>query len=302
MKLESAVKEWLVECEVRRYTSRTIRGYRTNLNVFCNFCKENGITEIEDVDLAIIKQFTHTMTNKKKKATYINSILKSVKSWITYHYDEGNAGFNPRVKKFSWCKEEQSVITPFTKKEIDIMLKNCSGNDFLSIRDMCVILTFLDTGIRCLELQNIKPEHIHDDYIVIENGKNHKSRLVGISPVMKKAMIRYERAKESKFLYKNTDDYYFVSTNGRMLTNSAVEHIIKRRADGIDENRVRISPHTLRHTYCISSLKAGKDLYTLSMSMGHENIGITQRYLKGLSQIEAVNMQKNSSVFMNMRD
>ena len=43
MKIETAVREYLIEIEVRKYTPRTIKGYRTNLNLFLRFCKEKSM-------------------------------------------------------------------------------------------------------------------------------------------------------------------------------------------------------------------------------------------------------------------
>lgn len=40
MKMQSAVEEYLVEIEVRKYTPKTIRSYRCNLNLFLRFCAE----------------------------------------------------------------------------------------------------------------------------------------------------------------------------------------------------------------------------------------------------------------------
>lgn len=40
IKIKAAVKEYLIEIEVRKYTLRTIKGYRTNLNLFLRFCTE----------------------------------------------------------------------------------------------------------------------------------------------------------------------------------------------------------------------------------------------------------------------
>lgn len=37
MKMQSAVDEYLVEIEVRKYTPKTIRSYRCNLNLFFSF-------------------------------------------------------------------------------------------------------------------------------------------------------------------------------------------------------------------------------------------------------------------------
>ena len=49
MQIELAVREYLVEIEVRKFTPRTVRSYRNNLNIFLRYCKEvEKIEEIED--------------------------------------------------------------------------------------------------------------------------------------------------------------------------------------------------------------------------------------------------------------
>ena len=48
MKISTAAKEYLIEIEVRKFTPKTIRSYRNNLNLFLRFCEEEaGIAEIE---------------------------------------------------------------------------------------------------------------------------------------------------------------------------------------------------------------------------------------------------------------
>lgn len=37
MKISAAIREYLIEIEVRKYTPKTVRGYRNNLNLFCAF-------------------------------------------------------------------------------------------------------------------------------------------------------------------------------------------------------------------------------------------------------------------------
>ena len=58
MEIQQGIKEFLIEIEVRKYTPRTIRGYRNNLNLFLRFCTEHEIAAIENVTLATVKQFT----------------------------------------------------------------------------------------------------------------------------------------------------------------------------------------------------------------------------------------------------
>ena len=40
MKTSAAIREYLIEIEVRKYTPKTIRGYRNSLNLFLRFCEQ----------------------------------------------------------------------------------------------------------------------------------------------------------------------------------------------------------------------------------------------------------------------
>lgn len=299
MKIKTAVKEWLVECEIRKYTPKTLRGYKINLNIFLRYCEEElAIDDMEEISMLTIKKFTQAMIKKGHKGTYVNGLLKSAKSFIQYVYEEYEEGFNTRNKKFTWVKEERPVIRAFKPKDVRYILNNCKGVDYLSIRDTAIITMLIETGVRCWELCCIQPKDIHEDYIIIQ-GKNHKQRAIPITPVLKKALMKYDRMKENYFAYKNMEDYYFLSNRGRQLTNSGMEHMIKRRSEGVDSN-IRCSPHTFRHTFAQMQLKMGTDLYSLSRLLGHESVSITQIYLRSLEDAEIVKMNKNNSVLLNM--
>ena len=296
MEIQQGIKEFLIEIEVRKYTPRTIRGYRNNLNLFLPFCTEHEIAAIENVTLATVKQFTRAMTASKKKGTYINGILKGVKSFLQYCYEEGYGAFNTKCC-FPWCKEERAVITAFTPQQVKTMFQNCRGSDFKAIRDRTILTMLIDTGIRCLELCSIRPSDIHEDYIIIQ-GKNHKQRVVPITPILRKNMVKYEAVKESYFRYKNKDDTYFLSFHGRALTVSAVEVLMKKYGSGIEG--IRVSPHTCRHFFAQQQIKMGTDLYTISRLLGHENIQITQTYLNSLRDRDVIEIAKNKSVLMSL--
>lgn len=296
MKIPSSITEYLTECEIRKYTPRTLRSYKNNLSLFCNFCLSIGVEDTTDLTLGTVKQFTKHMMHNGRKATYINGLLKTIKSYITYIYEEYGEGFNTK-KSFKWLKEEKPVIQTFSPADIKKLFKNCCGNDFMDIRDTCILTMFFETGIRCLELCSIKESDIHSDFIII-NGKNHKQRVVPITPPLKKAMHRYDRCKEAYFDLRQHDNNYFLSFHGRMLNNSAVENVLRKRGQGIEG--IRISPHTCRHTNAQQLLKQGLDVYTISRLLGHENIAITQTYLRSLSNDSILEIARGHSVLQNL--
>ena len=56
MKISAAIREYLIEIEVRKYTPKTVRGYRNNLNLFLRVCEhEAHIQEVEEINLAVVR-------------------------------------------------------------------------------------------------------------------------------------------------------------------------------------------------------------------------------------------------------
>ena len=67
----------------------------------------------------------------------------------------------------------------------------------------------------------MKPEQIRQGYITVY-GKGRKERVVPQDAIVSKWMMKYDRAKESYFEYRDADNYYFLSKNGKHLTPEAV--------------------------------------------------------------------------------
>ena len=90
MKTSAAIREYLIEIEVRKYTPKTFRGYRNSFNLFLRFCEqETQIIVVEVIKFSVLLQFSAFMSRKGRKGSYINGLLKVSKSFIQYCYDEG---------------------------------------------------------------------------------------------------------------------------------------------------------------------------------------------------------------------
>lgn len=134
MKISVAKREYLTEIEVRKFTLKTIKSYRNNLNLFLRFCEEEaGISEVEELTLSVVRQFSLYMSGKGRKGSYINGLLKVAKAFIQYCYDEGYGGFNTR-KNFKWCKQDKAVIMAFKPSDVRRMLQSCKGYDLISCK------------------------------------------------------------------------------------------------------------------------------------------------------------------------
>lgn len=78
MTIELAARGDLTEIEVRKYTPKTIRSYRNNLNLFLRFCGEEvKVSAIEDLSMTVVKRFTSYKLARGRKCSYANGLIRN---------------------------------------------------------------------------------------------------------------------------------------------------------------------------------------------------------------------------------
>lgn len=284
MKNEDCLKEFMFSCNLRKMSKRTMKGYRNNnLAMFKYVEQEFGITELEDMNRMVIQDYINHLTEKGLKETYINGLLKCFRAYFNYAVEEGYISRSP-MEKIKFQREVMPIIQTFTDEEVYKMVRAFHGNDYMSIRNNLIMTLFLDTGIRCTELCDLKMTDIRDTHVRIF-GKNKKERMVPISPVLNKALIRYLRCRNE---WKSTqlsvqEEYLLLSYRGKRLTVEAVERVVRLAGQSARvREHIRCSPHTCRHYFAQKLYRNRVDVYTISKLLGHGNLQVTRRYLQSL--------------------
>jgi site-specific recombinase XerD len=118
-----------------------------------------------------------------------------------------------------------------------------------------------------------------DNMLLKVKGKDNKLRLVPNSPECRKVLFR--AANRHEF------DLIFATRNGTLVTPRNFLRDFKLLGGKRAILGVRLSPHTLRHTFAINFLQSGGDIYMLSRILGHSSVKTTEVYLKSLG-VEAL--------------
>lgn len=303
MQLTDLHNEYMFHIQVKGYTPRTLRSYKDNNRRFIAYLEsEFEVTELDEVKTLHIKQYGMQLIKKGRKETYINSIYKRIRSMFNYCIDEGYilSKHNP-CTGVKWLKEETPVIKSFTNDEVKALVDAYKMTTYLEARNKLIIMVFADTGLRNLELCHLMKSNIGETTIKII-GKGKKERYLAISPALKKYLMKFDRIREQylKDDFRGNDNL-FLSFRGKPLTVEAVERVVKIAGERAGITRViRISPHTIRHTYAQLMLQNGCDVYSLSRLLGHEDISITKRYLQSLEDDKIVELSVKSSPLMNL--
>ena len=299
--LLSAVRdEFIFHCNCRNLSAKTIKNYGKQLDYLIRYLDlEKKVTHIEDVSPAHIKNFLLTMKQTEHTPNYINDLLKVYKVFFRYAYQEGYTE-TLLTEKISNVKGPKVIIRTFTEDELKRMANYYHGPRYLDVRNRVIMLLLIDTGIRLSELLELTKEQLKYDFIIIR-GKGNKERVVPKSPMLGKWLIKYLAIRQSYFAYQAIPKNLFLSRNGKPLTNTMVDRIVKDAGKGCNVSKdVRVSAHTFRHTYAQFQLKSGLDIYSLSRLLGHESISITQTYLNGLRDREVLEQAQHTSPLMNL--
>ena len=142
-----------------------------------------------------------------------------------------------------------------------------------------MILVLLDTGLRASELVGLAVSDVNlDDGLLKVYGKGNKERVVPIGARVQRALWKYlqrHRPQPANPLCP----ILFLTASGRPITVDRLRTIIKKYASKAGIEGVRCSPHTFRHTFAVSYLRNGGDIFSLQRILGHSSLDIVRIYV-----------------------
>jgi integrase/recombinase XerC len=141
-------------------------------------------------------------------------------------------------------------------------------------------------GLRAGELVGLNLGDISlSESLVRVVGKGRKERIVPFGSRAAEALQAYfqVRAKQintSRLLAKekaSNAEAVFLNLRGGRLTSRSVGNIVDHHVGKLSQ-RLKVHPHTLRHTFATHMLGAGADLRAIQELLGHESLSTTQKY------------------------
>lgn len=262
----------------KNYSLHTVNAYVNDLFFFQEFLIENFDTEkLEDVNYSMIRSWIVSMVDNDISNSSVNRKISSLKSFYKFLLKTKQIENSPLLKHKS-LKTPKKIQIPFSEKELDQVLNQLTYPEgFDGIRDKLIIDLFYTTGIRRVELIDLKMQNVDLSSNTLKVlGKRNKERILPILPIISKQIRSYllERTKIEDIKDK---EHFFLMLKGVKLNDSFVYRLINYYFSNVSE-KVKRSPHILRHTFATHMLNNGADLNSVKELLGHSSLASTQVY------------------------
>ncbi|WP_223292282.1 tyrosine-type recombinase/integrase [Salipaludibacillus neizhouensis] len=215
MLLVDVLEEYYYVCKMRGYTKKTMLNKWSEYNKFLKFLTEQKqIVELEEVTIGVLRSY---MRYKQEQALQLQpqsivSMFKIIKAFFSWCEREEYLKTNV-AKRVDLPKVPKVVLNPFTAEDVEGMVNAFTYNGYIEVRNKTIIMLLSDCGLRSSEIRWLQSENVRDTDILVY-GKGNKERLAYISPILKRTLIKYERAKKEYFKDKDTTSHYFLSYKG----------------------------------------------------------------------------------------
>ena len=262
----------------KKYSPHTIVAYINDLIFFQEFINTNfDETKLEEVNYSLIRSWIVSMIDLEISNNSVNRKIQSLKAFYKFLLKTKQIEINPLLKHKA-LKTPKILQIPFSEKELDNVLNNLKFPEgFEGIRDKLIIDLFYTTGIRRTELINLKISNISLSNKTIKVlGKRNKERILPILPIIIENIQNYlsERIRLEHII---DNEYFFLMLKGIKLNDSFVYRLINNYFSNVSE-KVKKSPHILRHTFATHLLNNGADLNSVKELLGHSSLASTQIY------------------------
>ncbi|MFW6285454.1 MAG: site-specific tyrosine recombinase/integron integrase [Bacillota bacterium] len=263
---------------VRHYSERTAEAYLHDLRDFKAFLTREDFGDFPSVSRRIAKFYVSELADHYQPRSVARK-LSTLRSFYHYLMDEEAVEAHPFLE-VRLPKGKKSLPKFVYPEEIDSILSSIDASTDKGLRDYAIIETLYATGMRVGEMVTLKTRDVDfSERVLVVHGKGSKDRRVPFGDSLTDTLNHYMMTTRESLVAKSKEDhrYMFVNLRGQPITTRgiryAVNEVLKRAG-----SYLKMTPHTLRHTFASHLLSNGADLRSVQEMLGHSHISSTQIY------------------------
>ena len=263
-------------------STHTVRAYLGDLDSFVGHLSNNGVTEITDVNLQLIRSWLATQQVRGGARTTLSRRAVSIRLFTKWAAKRGYMAADVGAT-LATPKSHHTLPGVLTQGEavtaIDSMATRAAEFDTpAAIRDVALVELLYATGARVSEVCGLDIEDLdfHRNTIRVL-GKGNKERMIPMGAPAVKALNTYINDARPQLANDKSARALFLGARGKRIDQRAVRTVVYEALSAL-EGVERMGPHSLRHSAATHLLEGGADLRTVQEILGHSSLATTQIY------------------------
>lgn len=263
-------QEYIKKCKVNNLSEYTIDFYIVSgrsFNKFVNITK----LKVSEINRDLVDDYILFLKDTGVKDVTINTYMHGISPIIKYGMGLGI------IEKFGFkeIRTTEQIKQVYTDEELSMLLEKPDMTSFAEYRNWVIVNFLLGTGIRALELRNIKIEDVDlaSSMLIVKRTKSRKQRYIPVSKSLNKVLTEYldYRKAESK------EDYLFCNIFGEQLPRTTLQMSITKycKKRGVS----KYSLHLFRHTFAKKWIMNQGSAFALQKILGHSSMKMVNHYV-----------------------
>lgn len=286
IELHDQFKQWLLS---EGLSDENIRNHMFHFLEYSRFCEKHGFG-LRDLGIEVTRSYMvwlQERPNRHNGAPLASATRAKHYQTITrigmFLRERGLYEGPNLTEGIRRPRRKQSVIQGFTVEQLQALLDavHCVRTS-QQYKERLVLLFYMlaTTGLRISEALNLKSNDLdHYKRIMVVLGKGNKEREVpfsyDLSVLVRDYIQKYEIPR---------DGFLFASRYGMPMRTATIRDALRKiklsLGDKHNIDKIRVSPHTFRHTFARMWVTKDGNSIALSRIMGHTSMHMTSQYVR----------------------
>lgn len=263
--LNDAYTDFILSRQAMHCTKNTLDYYNFTAGRFLAWEAGQGITAPPEIDARQVRAYLAELIDAGRSDWTVNGHARAIRALLRFWQAEG---YIPAPVVFAMPKIEKKRLPCLSAEEVGRVLESCKDP-----REKAVILLMVDSGLRRAEVIGLNWGDVDmlSGLVRVARGKGGKARSVVIGATTRRALLAYRRK-----LPTIADNSPLIQTrDGQRFTGDGLLQLFRRLSK---RSGIHLSPHALRRSFVILSLRSGMDVLHLQALLGHSSLDMVQHY------------------------
>jgi integrase/recombinase XerC len=279
--MEKLISQFLAYRKSGRNNSPcTIRAYSADLKQFRLFILKIGNDDISKINLPHLREFLAEFYQKGSSRATLARKRAALRAFFQWAKREGYISHD--IARGLMAPRRARTLPKYLGSEEIEALMNAPDKTPAGQRDRALLEILYASGIRAgealkLDIQDIDLE---TGELRIREGKGAKDRIALIGQEAISAIEHYMRNGRPALASRasrGSSSAFLLNKYGSRISDRGIRRIFDKYVTAVGE-RLKITPHVLRHTFATHLLQNGADLRAVQELLGHASLSTTEIY------------------------